>query len=122
MFFEDGISGQIIFKPSRFKGVFKPLKSRLVILLAHLLKWQYQSSSRCESWRGTIREQRQQIRYLLIDSPSLKNELIGLLNDKNIFKDTLHIVLDETKINPEELPKANIYNYDNMLNADFYPN
>ncbi len=49
----------------------RELLSRLVILLAHLLKWQYQSTHRCNRWRGSIVEQRYQIQKQLEDSPSL---------------------------------------------------
>src|SRR4051794_15904973 len=34
--------------------------SRLVVLLAHLLKWDHQPDQRSGSWRGTIREQRRE--------------------------------------------------------------
>ena len=36
----------------------RELFSRLVVLLAHLLKWEVQPEGRGSSWRGTIREQR----------------------------------------------------------------
>jgi hypothetical protein len=39
--------------------------SRLVILLAHLLKWDHQPERRSASWRGTIVEQRRELRKLL---------------------------------------------------------
>ncbi len=39
--------------------------SRLVSLLAHLLKWEYQPEQRSNSWRGTILEQRRELRQLL---------------------------------------------------------
>ncbi len=53
----------------------RELLSRIVILLAHLLKWQYQPAHRSNSWRGSIVEQRYQIEKQLEDSPSLKNQL-----------------------------------------------
>ena len=49
------------------------LENRLAVLLGHLLKWQYQSTERSNSWRATIREQRRRISKLLIESPSLKS-------------------------------------------------
>lgn len=39
--------------------------SRLVVLLTHLLKWEYQPAQRGASWRGTIREQRRELKLLL---------------------------------------------------------
>ena len=48
------------------------LVNRLVILLAHLLKWQYQPAYRSNSWRFSIDEQRDQIcAGLLEEFPSL---------------------------------------------------
>src|SRR5262245_11736870 len=38
--------------------------SRLVTLLTHLLKWEHQPEGRSGSWRGTIREQRRELRQL----------------------------------------------------------
>src|SRR3954463_11425889 len=39
--------------------------SRLVVLLSHLLKWEQQPQNRTGSWRGTIREQRRELKQLL---------------------------------------------------------
>ncbi|BAW79954.1 hypothetical conserved protein [Candidatus Nitrosoglobus terrae] len=48
---------------------------RLIVLIAHLLKWQYRPDFRSNSWRGTIVEQRSRIRKLIKKNPSLKPEL-----------------------------------------------
>lgn len=53
----------------------RELKNRLRILLAHLLKWQFQPKRRSRSWAGTIVEQRDQIAALLEESPSLQGYL-----------------------------------------------
>jgi hypothetical protein len=47
------------------------IRSRLVVLLVHLLKWKYQPERQCGSWKGSIREARERIGYVLEDSPSL---------------------------------------------------
>ena len=39
----------------------REVKSRLAVLLAHLLKWEHQPDRRSGSWRATILEQRQQL-------------------------------------------------------------
>src|SRR5438105_2494111 len=39
--------------------------SRLVVLLSHLLKWDYQPDHRSGSWRGAILEQQRELRQLL---------------------------------------------------------
>jgi hypothetical protein len=46
--------------------------SRLVVLLSHLLKWEYQPDRRSGSWQGTILEQQRELRQLL-DSGTLRN-------------------------------------------------
>src|SRR4051812_47056812 len=46
--------------------------SRLVVLLAYLLKWDHQPAGRSGSWRGTILEQRRELRQLL-QSGTLRN-------------------------------------------------
>ena len=46
--------------------------SRLTVLLAHLLKWDYQISQRNNSWQATIVIQRQELRDLL-ESGTLLN-------------------------------------------------
>ncbi len=53
----------------------RELKSRLRILLAHLLKWQFQPRRRSRGWAATIAEQRVQIEDLLEENPSLRREL-----------------------------------------------
>ena len=50
----------------------RALISHLIILLAHLLKWQFQPEHRSSGWRGSIIEQRIQIEDLLETSPNLK--------------------------------------------------
>ena len=52
--------------------------SRLVVLLTHLLKWEYQPERRSGSWRGTILAQRRELR-LLLESGTLRNHAIASL-------------------------------------------
>ena len=39
----------------------RQLVNRFAVLLAHLLKWQFQSQLRSKSWERTIKEQRKRI-------------------------------------------------------------
>lgn len=52
--------------------------SRLVVLLSHLLKWQYQPDHRSRSWQSTILEQQGELRQLL-DAGSLRNHAVAVL-------------------------------------------
>jgi hypothetical protein len=56
----------------------REVSSRLVTLLAHLLKWEYQPDQRSGSWRGTIFEQRRELRKLL-ESGTLHNHALSIL-------------------------------------------
>ena len=55
------------------------LKSRLRMLLMHLIKWHWQPEKRSTSWQLTIKEQRLSLRDLFEMSPSLRPSLPVLL-------------------------------------------
>ncbi len=57
------------------------LRSHLIILLTHLLKWRYQPERRSRSWALTVAEQRVETQRVLRDNPSLKPQIGDLLND-----------------------------------------
>ena len=49
----------------------REIRNRLVVLCAHLLRWEFQPRLRSNSWRGSIREGRRQIADLIEESPTL---------------------------------------------------
>ena len=55
------------------KSNYRELENRLIVLIAHLLKWQYQDEARSNSCKSTINEQHCRLNRLLKDVPSLKN-------------------------------------------------
>jgi len=68
--------------------------SRLIILIAHLLKTKYQPQRKSSRWNRTIIHQRTEIDVLLIGNKSLRNELPECFADayprarKNVHKET----------------------------------
>lgn len=56
----------------------REVASRLILLLAHLLKWEYQPERRSGSWQVTILEQRRELRQLLESSTLYKHALAVL--------------------------------------------
>jgi len=54
--------------------------SRLVVLLAHLLKWEYQPDRRTGSWQATVLEQQRELRQLL-ESGTLHNHALAVFAD-----------------------------------------
>lgn len=93
--------------------------SRLKILLAHLLKWQYQPAHRCGSWRGSLLEQRLRIRDLLHDSPSLKTFLPEAV--AAAYADGARLASQETGISLDRFPEQSPYAPDLLLDDDWFP-
>ena len=56
----------------------RELYSRLVLLLTHFLKWQFQPDQRTNSWRVTIRTQRRDL-GMLLESGTLRNHASAVL-------------------------------------------
>ena len=57
------------------------LLNRFIVLMAHLLKWQYQPVLRGNSWMYTLKEQRRKLTKLLKENPSLKSKSQELMNE-----------------------------------------
>ncbi|MCP2729069.1 DUF29 domain-containing protein [Symplocastrum sp. BBK-W-15] len=96
------------------------LRNRLAILLGHLLKWQFQPQKRTNSWFGTIREQRIQIKLLLEDSPSLKSCLDEVF--LAAYEIGLALAIKETQLGEQVFPEASPYTLEQTLNPKFLTN
>ncbi|BAP55363.1 hypothetical protein THII_1066 [Thioploca ingrica] len=97
----------------------RELTSRLTILIAHLLKWQFQPEQRSGSWQGSIDEQRFKIGKHLEDSPSLRNQLSESI--KVAYPDALKLAIKETKLSSKVFPKDCPYPIEQLLDDSFYP-
>lgn len=60
----------------------RSVSSYLQNVLLHLLKWRYQPERRGASWRMSIRNGRYQVRRLISESPSLKPQLLAILQEE----------------------------------------
>jgi hypothetical protein len=96
----------------------RELKSRLIVLLMHLLKWQYQPEKRSESWRSTISEQRICIEGLLEDSPSLKPLISEVFDD--CYQKARLKAADETGIKLNFFPKESPFTLEETLQVSFF--
>jgi len=79
----------------------RELWSRMVVLLAHLLKWDLQPDRRSGSWRVTIRHQRNELR-MLCQSGSLSNHALSILVE--CFDQARIYAADETGLPLETFP------------------
>ena len=99
------------------KSEKRELKSRLIILLMHLLKWQYHPEKRSESWRSTITEQRICIEVLLEDSPSLKPLVEEIFND--CYQKARLKASEETKIKLNFFPQESPFTQEETITNSF---
>lgn len=101
------------------KSEKRELASRMAVLLAHLLKWQYQPVRRGSSWEKTIRVQRKEIAYEIKNTPSLKPLLSNAEWIDLIWGRAVSIAMDETGLDtfPENCP----WTPEQILNIKFYP-
>ncbi len=97
----------------------RELRSRLIVLLTHLLKWAYQPDARSSSWLGTIREQRLQIEFILEDSPSLRRVVAQIL--PRDFNHARRKAIDETELPETSFPAECPFTADQVLAEDFLP-
>ncbi|WP_373507659.1 DUF29 domain-containing protein [Thiocapsa sp.] len=95
------------------------IANHLVILLAHLLKWQSQPAYRSMSWRSSIIEQRKQIQRQIQSSPSVKPYVPEAVEDA--YPDAVDIAARETLLGRERFPQSCPYEIDEILDYDFYP-
>ena len=86
--------------------------SRLVVLWTHLLKWQHQPEGRSGSWRGTIREQRRELRQLL-ESATLRNHAEAVLADA--YAEARRQAADETGLSLDAFPTEDAQGLDELL-------
>jgi hypothetical protein len=97
----------------------KSLKSNLIVVLTHLLKWQYQPGFRSGSWKGSIIEHRRRIREAMKDSPSLKPYLQEVFAE--CYLDAVELASAETELPAERFPGECPYTSAEVLDSNFLP-
>ncbi len=97
----------------------KSLKSNLVVILLHLLKWQFQPESRSGSWRGSIREHRRRVNDDLKDSLSLVPYIQAVLDE--CYVNAREQAADETDLPLETFPVNCPYLPEQVLNSEYLP-
>jgi hypothetical protein len=83
-----------------------------VVLLAHLLKWEYQPDGRSGSWQATILEQQRELRQLL-ESGTLRRHADAVLADA--YADARKQAAAETGLPRNAFPEACGWDLDSAL-------
>src|SRR5216684_2924563 len=91
----------------------RELKSRLVVLVMHLLKWRHQPGAQSRRWSATIEEQRLQIEGVLAESPSLRPSAAVMLAEAHAIARARAIA--ETGLADEVFPETCPFTADEVL-------
>jgi hypothetical protein len=97
------------------------ISSRFVVLLQHLLKWQYQPERRGASWRNTIRVQRRAIERILKRTPSLRHLLDDPEWQEENWDDAVDRTARETGLDPAALPERCPWSVAQLRDEQFLP-
>jgi hypothetical protein len=100
----------------------KELKTRLIVLIEHLLKLQYWTEEKDynnRGWRNTVVEQRRQIAYILADSPSLKSVLNDVFLD--CYTDAKNDTIRKYQLPLNLFPQESPFSLIDVLDANFIP-
>ncbi len=95
------------------------LRSQTRRLMTHLLKWQFQPGRRGKSWKSSMSSAREEIEFILADSPSLKtlfkSELVASYEKARQFAS------DETGLPMEAFPSECAYAEAQLMDWSFLP-
>ena len=97
----------------------RAVKSNLVILLLHLLKYKYQPAKRTNSWKASIREHRRRLRDDFQVSPSLKRYFEEVFDQ--CYQDGREQAADETGLPLDTFPTESPFTISETLNSNYLP-
>jgi len=92
----------------------RALKSQLVRLMAHVLKWQTQPEHRSRSWSATIRNARKEIKDIQEDTPRLTEDVI-----RSLWDDCLDSARDQVEAETDQELPAAVLSWDEIFTAAY---
>ncbi|NCA71195.1 MAG: DUF29 domain-containing protein [Sphingobacteriia bacterium] len=109
------------------KSEQRELENRLTILMAHLLKWEYQYRTlserwrefKVDSWRASLIEQRNRLEKLLKQAPGLKARLPSTIREA--YADAVGLASDESGLPSSTFPDQCPYSTEQLFDKTFYP-
>lgn len=96
----------------------RELINRLAVLMAHRLKWQFQSELRGNSWRNAIDAQRFDVKESLEENPNL----ITNLNERmaKSYLKSLLLAVRETGLNRQTFPPCCPFKAEQLLSEKYW--
>lgn len=103
---EDAIEGLDELIDSMSKIAIREMRSHLVIIMIHILKWKYQPQKRSRSWLKSIRNARREIGEVREETSSVTKKAIEGEWEK-VFQSAILDASDEMDLNKQERRKYN---------------
>jgi hypothetical protein len=103
---EDAIEGLDELIDSMSKIAIREMRSHLLVIMIHILKWKYQPQKRSRSWYSSIRNARYEIEEVQEETPSVTNKTIETEWEK-VFKKAISEAADQMDLNKQEKRKFN---------------
>jgi hypothetical protein len=97
----------------------REIRSRMGIILQHLLKWQFQPAARSGSWAASLLEQRSRLEELLEESPSLKSYPAEIIDKE--YPLARQSAAGDTALPIETFPSECPYSVQEVLDPSFLP-
>lgn len=101
------------------KSIKNELVSRLVVLLQHLLKWEFQPRLRSSSWDASIAEQRDRIAAHLQENPSLRPKVPEAM--QAAYRVARIRAAGETGMPRHAFPAECPYDFTSAIDEQFWP-
>ena len=103
---EDALEGLDELIDSMSKIAIREMRSHLLIIMIHILKWKYQPQKRSWGWRISISHARSEIEEVQEETPSVTNKTIETEWEK-VFKKAISQSADEMGMSRDEERKYN---------------
>ena len=101
------------------KRDFREILSRMRVLMTHLLKWIFQPDQRSSGWKGTIREQRKELRRSFKDSTNLLN--YAKSNWQNEYEDAKEVASYESGLSLSAFPEEPPFTFEQVVDENYLP-
>lgn len=101
------------------RGERYEIRSRMEVLIQHLLNWEYQPEKRSNSWKATIAEQRVRIARIIRESPSLKSYPAKEIGGSFIIGK--NDAITQTGLPETAFPDVCVYTVEQILDPMFFP-
>jgi hypothetical protein len=101
------------------KSQRQEVRSRLTVLIMHLLKLQYQPARKSRSWRITVITQRVDLAPLLDDNPSLRAQLSTFV--AAAYPDAVKKAVAETGLPKATFPVECPWTAAQIMDEEFWP-